>query len=74
MGNKYEQPWFSENYIELIVKPIPEGGLLRRPGSVAKVQIRTDGPLYNFSTTLNARMQAAFVKKQEMDALRECTL
>ncbi|CAG8703615.1 14123_t:CDS:2 [Acaulospora colombiana] len=75
LGNKYEQPWFGGNYVELIVKPIPEGGLLRRPGSVAKVQIRTDGAgLYQFSTTLNARMQAAYLKKQEVDALRECAL
>ncbi|KAG8819408.1 hypothetical protein FRC17_010462 [Serendipita sp. 399] len=70
LGLKYEQPWFGGNYIELVIRPVQDGGLAT--GSVVKCQLRVDGRgLYEFSAALAACMNAERNKRMEANTLRE---
>lgn len=73
VSTKFEQPYFSANYLNLDIFPVPEGGLT--PGTRAEVRFKDRG-MFGWVEMLSRTREAAIVKRREdnlgePDALRE---
>ncbi|KAG9037688.1 hypothetical protein FRB95_004534 [Tulasnella sp. JGI-2019a] len=62
---KFEQPYFSANYLNMSVYPAPEGGLT--PGTTVEVRFPDRGMFAWVEQMMNARNQAIAMRAQERE-------
>ncbi|KIO21999.1 hypothetical protein M407DRAFT_79657 [Tulasnella calospora MUT 4182] len=62
VSTKFEQPFFSANYLKLEVYPVPDGGL--HPGTVVEVRFRDRG-MFSWVELLVRTREEAIVRRRE---------